>query len=73
MKNDSQIKTTELLRISAIIDMPSAIEDMFHFNNEKILAVARSDNSIEIWRTTTWVQLLKVPGLKSNLNYNFKP
>ena len=67
MKNDNQLKTAELLRISSIIDMPSSIEDIFNLNNEKILAVARSDNSIELWSTNTWVQLLKIPGLKSKI------
>ncbi len=71
MKNDNQPKTTELLRISSIIDMPSSIEDMFHIKNEKILAVARSDNSIELWNTNTWIQLLKIPGLKSKKIENF--
>lgn len=65
MKNDNQFKTTELIRINSIIDMPSSIEDMFHLKNEKILAVGRSDNSIELWSTNSWVQLLKIPGLKS--------
>jgi hypothetical protein len=67
MKNDNQLKTAELLRISSIVDMPSSIEDIFNLNNEKILAVARSDNSIELWSTNTWVQLLKIPGLKSKI------
>lgn len=67
MKNDNQLKTTELIRINSIVDMPSSIEDMFHIRDEKILAVGRSDNSIEIWSTNTWIQLLKIPGLKSKL------
>jgi len=67
MKNDNQLKTAELLRISSIIDMPSSIEDIFNLNNEKILAVARADNSIELWSTNTWVHLLKIPGLKSKI------
>ncbi len=66
MKNDNQIKTTELLRINSIVDMPSSIEDIFHLPQEKILAIGRSDNSIELWSTNTWIQILKLPGLKSN-------
>jgi len=69
MKNDNQPKTTDLLRINSIVDMPSSIEDLFHLQNEKILAVGRSDNSIELWSTSTWIQVLKIPGLKSNI-YN---
>ena len=65
MKNDNQIKTTELLRINSIVDMPSSIEDIFHLRQEKILALRRS-NSIELWSTNIWIQILKLPGLKSN-------
>jgi len=64
MKNDNQQKTADLIRISSIIDMPSSIEDIYNLKNEKILAVGRSDNSIEIWSTNSWIQLLKIPGLK---------
>ena len=71
MKNDDQTKITDLIRINSIVDMPSSIEDMFNLTNEKILAVARADNSIEIWNTITWIQYLRIPGLKSEIFFNF--
>jgi hypothetical protein len=71
MKNDNQLKQTELIRINSIVDMPSSIEDMFLMKEEKILAVGRLDNSIELWSTNTWIQLLKIPGLMSKFKIKF--
>lgn len=55
-----------VLRVNAIVDNPSPIESLFHLDKYNLLAVARSDNSIEIWNTLSWVQLVKVFGTKSN-------
>ena len=66
MKNE-QKNSTELIRVNSIIDMPSAINDLYNLSNENLLAVARTENSIEIWNTKTWIQLLKIPGLKSKI------
>lgn len=66
MKNEQQ-NSTELIRVNSIIDMPSAINDLYNLPYENLLAVARTENSIEIWSTKTWIQLLKIPGLKSKI------
>ena len=54
-----------ILRINCIENIPSSIEDIFTLTEINILALCRSDNTIEIWTTDTWVQLLKFPGLKN--------
>jgi WD40 repeat protein len=53
---------TKVLRLNSIVDVPSPIESIFSLNN--ILAVARSDNTIELWDTNTWIQLIKIFGSK---------
>ncbi len=53
---------TKVLRLNSIVDVPSSIESMFVLHN--ILAVARSDNTVELWDTNTWVQLIKIFGTK---------
>jgi WD40 repeat protein len=53
---------TKVLRLNSIVDVPSSIESMFVLNN--ILAVARSDNTIELWDTNTWIQIIKIFGSK---------
>ncbi len=62
MKNTNH----KILRVSCIVDNPSPIESMFFLEKYDLLAVGRSDNSIEIWNTQTWVQLIKIFGTKSN-------
>ena len=57
--------TYNILRINCIENIPSSIEDIFTLTELNILALCRSDNTIEIWTTDTWVQLLKFPGLKN--------
>ena len=44
---------------------PQAIETMAITSDKKLLAVARENNSIEIWLKETWVQLLVIPGNKN--------
>jgi hypothetical protein len=63
MKN---ILNQKIFRVSSIIDKPSAIESLYNLEKYKLLAVGRSDNSIEIWNTDTWVQLVKIQGTQSN-------
>lgn len=59
--------STKIIRVNSILDMPSSIEDMFNLEGGNILAVARSDNSIELWDTNSWIQIIKIPGLKSKI------
>jgi hypothetical protein len=59
-------KETKVLRINSIVDNPSSIESLFALEKYNLLAIGRSDNSIEIWNTLTWVQLIKIYGTKSN-------
>ena len=54
-----------ILRINCIENIPSSIEDIFSLKELNILALCRSDNTIEIWTTNSWIQLLKFPGLKN--------
>ena len=53
------------LRINCIENIPSSIEDIFTLKEINLLALCRSDNTIEIWTTNTWIQLYKFPGLKN--------
>ena len=55
----------QTLRINCIENIPSSIEDIFTLKELNILALCRSDNTIEIWTTNTWIQLYKFPGLKN--------
>ena len=57
--------TYNILRINCIENIPSSIEDIFSLKELNLLALCRSDNTIEIWTTNTWVQLYKFPGLKN--------
>lgn len=41
---------------------PQAVECMALTSDKKLLAVARENNSIEIWLRESWVQLLVIPG-----------
>ena len=59
-------KDTKVLRVNSIVDNPSPIESIFHLEKYDLLCVGRSDNSIEIWSTSTWVQLVKISGTKTN-------
>ena len=62
----SEIKEQyQTLRINCIENIPSSIEDIFSLKEINILALCRSDNTIEIWTTNTWIQLYKFPGLKN--------
>ena len=53
------------LRINSIENTPSPIEHICCLPSLSILALCRSDSSIEIWTTNTWIQVIKFPGLKS--------
>ena len=54
-----------ILRVNCIENIPSSIEDIFSLKELNLLALCRSDNTIEIWATNSWVQLFKFPGLKN--------
>ena len=61
----SQTLSTKVLRVNSIVDIPSSIE-CFGLNHDKtILGLGRSDNSIELWTTDSWVQIIKIQGNKS--------
>lgn len=55
----------KILRVSSIIDIPSPVESLFNLEKYKLLAVGRVDNTIEIWNTDTWVQIIKINGTQS--------
>ena len=55
----------QTLRINCIENIPSSIENIFTLKEINLLALCRSDNTIEIWKTDTWIQLYKFPGLKN--------
>lgn len=55
---------TKVLRVSSIVDVPSAIESLNAINEDNLLAVGRSDDTIELWNTNTWIQLIKINGLR---------
>jgi hypothetical protein len=55
---------TKVIRINSIVDVPSSIESLHYIDNENLLTVARSDDSIELWNTNTWIQLTKISGVK---------
>jgi len=61
-QENSQYQT---LRINCIENIPSSIEDIFTIKEINLLALCRSDNTIELWTTNTWIQLYKFPGLKN--------
>ena len=63
--NESINSTYNILRINCIENIPSSIEDIFTLKELNLLALCRSDNTIEIWTTNSWIQLCKFPGLKN--------
>lgn len=64
--NNMSINSTyNILRVNCIENIPSSIEDIFTLKDLNILALCRSDNTIEIWTTYSWIQLLKFPGFKN--------
>ena len=63
--NPQETYEYQTLRINCIENIPSSIEDIFTLKEINLLALCRSDNTIEIWTTDTWIQLYKFPGLKN--------
>lgn len=61
MKNSDM----KILRINSIVDIPQPIESFYFLNKYDLLAVTRSDNTIELWNTKSWVQLIKIFGSKN--------
>ena len=62
-RKNSQIQSSlEIIRINCIDNIPSSIENIFTLPSLNILALCRSDNSIEIWTINSWIQLIKIPG-----------
>lgn len=62
--------STKIYRLSKIVDIPSGIDSMCISPEKKFVAVGRIDGSLEIWTSDTWIQLVKIPGIKGNMNYN---
>ena len=60
-----QSTDSEIWRINKLIDIPSPIQTMYLSNSKKFLAVGRQDNSIEVWKTDSWIQIIKIAGNKS--------
>ena len=60
--NSKVLNEYNLIRINSIENIPSPIEDMCALNEYNLLCLCRSDNSIELWTTDSWIQLLKIPG-----------
>lgn len=58
-------QSLSVIRVNCIENTPSAIEDIFVLSSHSLLALTRSDNSIELWSSDNWIQLLKIPGMKS--------
>ena len=44
---------------------PSAVTTMSLTSDKKLLAVARENGSIEVWRTNSWSQIVVIPGNKN--------
>jgi hypothetical protein len=67
LKNENLTNSTftDIIKVNSIVDLPSSIEDMYNLQEHNILAVSRSDNTLEIWSTKSWIQLIKIPGMKS--------
>lgn len=51
-----------LIRVNSIENTPHAIEHISILPDYSLLALCRSDNSIELWCSDTWIQLVKIPG-----------
>ena len=65
-KNENDLNQySSIIRINCIENIPSSIENIFTLSNINLLCLCRSDNSIEIWTTNSWIQLIKFPGLKN--------
>jgi len=61
----TSITNHKILRVNSIIDNPSPVESLFNLEKYGLLAVGRQDNTIEIWNTNSWVQLIKINGTQS--------
>lgn len=57
----------KMLRVNSILDLPSSVECFSLSKDKSILGVGRGDNSIELWKTDSWVQILKIQGNKSKI------
>lgn len=61
--NSKDTTELEVKRINDLIEAPSTIENMSVCDN--YLAIGRKDNSIDIWDTNSWNNVVKIYGLKS--------
>ena len=64
-KEENNLNQYSILRINCIENIPSSIENIFTLSDLNLLCLCRSDNTIEIWTTNSWIQLIKFPGLKN--------
>ena len=53
----------EVKRLQDLVHSPSTIQEIFR--EGKLLAVARSNNSIDVWDIENWIQILRIPGFKT--------
>ena len=65
LSSPSSSSSFNLIRINSIENTPHSIEHISILNDYSLLALCRSDNSIEIWCSDTWIQLIKIPGYSS--------
>jgi hypothetical protein len=63
---DNEENYTKVIRINSIVDNPSPVESMYMLEECSLLAVGRSNNTIEVWNINNWIQLIKIFGNKSN-------
>jgi len=68
---ENKIDSLKIKRINDMVQSPAAIENFSLC--DKYLAIARRDNTIDIWDINSWTVLIKICGLKSkNLFYFIK-
>ena len=48
----------EVKRLQDLVHSPSTIQEIF--SEGKLLAVARSNNSIDVWDIENWIQILRI-------------
>ena len=63
---------TKIYRLSKIVDIPSGIEAMGISPKKLFLSVGRLDGSVEVWTTDSWIQLIKMTGIKGKFTLKYK-
>jgi hypothetical protein len=60
---ENKMDSLQIKRINDMVQAPAAIENFSLC--DKYLAIARRDNTIDIWDINSWTVLIKICGLKS--------